>query len=291
MVEERILLGEISINAKYSLKDKPVILLLHFSGGNLHMWDGVLPQLEQDYSILAPDLRGHGRSDKPETGYHIDEMAEDMYQLLRHLQVDKCHVVGSSMGAQVAVSLAAAYPELVLSLVCEGALNNEFGEYGIFDGTAEAVEQRKVQLRAELEEWKEPCYDSVESYVAQQRAELTAEGLWNEYFCAFYTHSLEQHPDGKYIYCYPNRVRIEYIVKYWELSFEHYYQTIQCPVLFLPSEAEWNDERVRSSLNAFAELLDSYEIALIPDSLHAYVWMQLPLQAGQAVRDFLDKQF
>ncbi|MEK4048256.1 alpha/beta fold hydrolase [Paenibacillus sp. FSL H8-0048] len=132
---------------------------------NLHMWDGILPQLEQDYSILSPDLRGHGRSDKPETGYHIDEMAEDMYQLLRHLQVDKCYVAGSSMGAQIAVSLAAAHPELVASLVCEGALNNEFGAYGIFDGTAEEVEQRKVQLRADLDEWEEPFYDSIESHV------------------------------------------------------------------------------------------------------------------------------
>lgn len=254
------------------------------------MWEGILPLLEQDYSIIAPDLRGHGRSDKPESGYHIDEMAEDMYQVLRHLQVDKCHVVGSSMGAQVAVSLAAAHPELVLSLVCEGALYNEFGQYGIFNGTAEEVEQRKAQLRAELEEWKEPGYASVESYVAEQRAELTAEGLWNDYFCAFYTHSLDQHQGGKYSSCYPHRVRIEYIMKYWELSFEHYYQNIQCPVLFLPSEAECNDERVLSSMNAFAELLDSYEIAKIPDSLHAYVWMQLPVKAGQAVRDFLTQQ-
>lgn len=290
MIEERISLGQLSINTRYFIKDKPVLLLLHFSGGNLHMWEGILPQLEQDYSIIAPDLRGHGRSDKPETGYHIDEMAEDIYQLLESMQVDKCHIIGSSMGAQVAVSLAAAHPELVLSLVCEGALHNEFGEYGIFNGTAQEVKQRKVQLRAELEEWKEPCYDSIEAYVAQQRDELIAEGLWNEYFCAFYTHSLEQHQGGKYTYCYPNRVRIEYIEKYWELSFEHYYQKIQCPVLFLPSEAEWNNERVRSSMNAFAALLDTYEIALIPDSLHAYVWMQLPLQAGQAVRKFLDKQ-
>lgn len=58
MIEERIPLKKLSINAKFSLNDKPVVLLLHFSGGNLHMWDGVLPQLEQDYSILAPDLRG-----------------------------------------------------------------------------------------------------------------------------------------------------------------------------------------------------------------------------------------
>ncbi|MEK3684359.1 alpha/beta hydrolase [Paenibacillus sp. FSL R10-2736] len=290
MIEERISLGQLAINVRHSLNGKPAILFLHFSGGNLNMWEGILPQFAQDYSIIAPDIRGHGQSDKPETGYHIDQMAEDMYLLLQHLQVDKCHIVGSSMGAEVGLSLAAAHPERVLSLVCEGALNNEFGEYGIFQGTAEEIVQRKEQLRAELGEREERIFNSIEEYVAEQRAELTAEGLWNEYFLAFYEHSLQQLPDGKYTYCYLNRVRTEYIVKFWDLSFEQYYQKIECPVLFLPSEEEWANESIRRSLDAFAGLLDSYEITRITDSLHAYVWMQLPLPAGQAVKDFLNKQ-
>ncbi|MEK4327846.1 alpha/beta hydrolase [Paenibacillus sp. FSL R7-0297] len=290
MIEERISLGQLAINVRYSLNGKPIILFLHFSGGNLNMWEGILPQFQQDYSIIAPDLRGHGKSDKPETGYHIDEMAEDMYRLLQHLQVDKCHIVGSSMGAEVGLSLAAAHPERVLSLVCEGALNNEFGEYGIFNGTAEEITQRKEQLRAELGEREERMFNSIEEYVSEQRAELTKEGLWNPYFSAFYENSLQQLPDGKYTYCYLNRVRTEYIVKYWDLSFEQYYHKIECPVLFLPSEEEWGDESIRRSLDAFAGLLDSYEITRIPDSLHAYVWMQLPIPAGQAVKDFLNKQ-
>nr|WP_276203448.1 alpha/beta fold hydrolase [Paenibacillus wynnii] len=47
------------------------VLFLHFSGGNLNMWDGIIPQFEKNYSIVAPDFRGHGKSDKPESGYHI----------------------------------------------------------------------------------------------------------------------------------------------------------------------------------------------------------------------------
>lgn len=252
------------------------------------MWDGILPQFGQDYSVIAPDIRGHGKSDKPETGYHIDEMAEDMYLLLQHLQVDQCHIVGSSMGAEVGLSLAAAHPQLVLSLVCEGAIYNEFGEYGIFKGTAEEIERKKEEVRAELAEREELVYSSIIEYVAKQEAELTAEGLWNEHFAVFFENSLEQLPGGKYTYCYLNRVRTEYIEKYWGLSFELYYQKLECPVLFLPSEEEWADASIRSSLEAFAGLLDRYEITRIPGSIHAYVWMQLPLQAGQAVKSFID---
>ena len=214
----------------------------------------------------------------------------EVWILLQRLHVGQCHVVGSSMGAEVGLSLAAAHPELVLSLVCEGAIYNEFGEYGLFKGTAEEIERRKEVLRSELAEREERIYTSIDEYVAEQRAELTAEGLWNEYFSVFYENSLQKLQGGQYTYCYLNRVRSEYIQKYWDVTFEQYYKKVKCPVLFLPSEEEWADESIRSSLDAFAGLLDSYEITRITDSIHAYVWMQLPLKAGQAVKSFLAAQ-
>jgi 2-succinyl-6-hydroxy-2,4-cyclohexadiene-1-carboxylate synthase len=115
MIEEMIKLDHIGINVRYSLNDKPAVLFLHFSGGNLNMWEGILPQFENKYSIIVPDLRGHGKSDKPLAGYHIDDMAKDIYLLLEKLNVKSCHIVGSSMGAEVGLSLAASHPALVLS--------------------------------------------------------------------------------------------------------------------------------------------------------------------------------
>ncbi|WNS44662.1 alpha/beta hydrolase [Paenibacillus sp. MMS20-IR301] len=290
MIEEHISTGRLALNVKYSFNGKPVVLFLHFSGGNLHMWEGILPQFQQEFSVIAPDLRGHGRSDKPQAGYHIDEMAEDVHLLLQQLGIRECHVVGSSMGAEVGLSLAAAHPGLVKSLVCEGALHNEFGEYGIFQGNAEDIERRQAEIRGELAEREERVFAEAEEYIAEMRAELTAEGLWNEYFSAFYEHSLQPLPDGSYTYCYRNHVRNEYIEQYWELAFEDYYQRLTCPVLFLPSEDEWNNPAVRSSLDSFAAMVNSSEIKRIPGSIHAYVWMQLPQQAGQAVKDFLAEQ-
>ncbi len=114
------------------------------------MWEGITPQFENEYSIVVPDIRGHGRSDKPLTGYHIDDMAKDLYLLLLKLNVESCHIVGSSMGAEVGLSLAAAHPELVRSLVCEGALYNEFGEFGLFNGTEDEIKLQKEILRKEL---------------------------------------------------------------------------------------------------------------------------------------------
>lgn len=289
MIEEIIRLDDIGINVRYTLNHKVIVLFLHFSGGNLNMWKGIIPQFEQEYSIIAPDLRGHGKSDKPDTGYHIDDMANDVYLLLQRLQVTKCHIIGSSMGAEVGLSLAASHPELVLSLICEGALYNEFGEYGLFNGTAEEIEHKKEEIRAQLAERKEHVFKNKEEYVEEERAEFTKHGLWNEYFESFFYHNLQQIPNGYYTYCYLNRVRTEYIQKYWDVKFEYYYQKVRCPILFLPSEEEWTDEKIRRSLHSFSSLVDVYEIEHVANSIHAYVWMQLPIAVGEISRRFITK--
>lgn len=290
MIEDFIQLGQIGLNVMHSIKEgRETVLFLHFSGGNLHMWNGVLPQFAERYSIIAPDFRGHGKSDKPQTGYHIDDMAQDLYLLLRELQVERCHVVGSSMGAEIALSLATAHPELVQSLILEGALCNEFGEHGLFNGTAEEIEEKKKIMEAELAERQERVFTSKAEYVAEERTELEQEGLWNEHFKPFYENSLQQLEDGRFTYCYLNRVRTEYIQKFWDSKFEDYYRQVECPVLFLPSEAEWANERVRSSLDHFAGLVKQAEVERISDSIHAYVWLLQPAEAGQTVLQFISR--
>lgn len=52
----------------------------------------------------------------------VDDMANDIYLLLRKLNLEHCHIVGSSMGAEIGLSLVASHPEFVLSLICEEAL-------------------------------------------------------------------------------------------------------------------------------------------------------------------------
>lgn len=284
-----IQLDHMGINVRYSLSGKSAVLFLHFSGGNLNMWEGIVPQFESRYDIIVPDLRGHGKSDKPLGGYHIDDMANDIYLLLGKLNVKHCHIVGSSMGAEVGLSLAASHPELVLSLLCEGALYNEFGEYGLFNGTEHEIQAKKETWRTKLAEREERVFKTKEEYIEEERAKLTQQGLWNEYFLAFFENNLQQMPNGDFAHCCLNHVRAEYVQNYWDVKFEEYYKKIECPVLFLPSEGEWKDEKIRNILSTFTDLLDTYEIVHIDNSIHAYVWMQLPLVAGEVAKKFINK--
>ena len=124
------------------------ILFLHFSGANLMMWERVVPFFQDQYRVLLMDLRGHGKSDAPEGGYHMDVMAEDVITVLDQLGIGKAHIVGSSLGAEVGLSLAANHPERVISLILDGAMNSEYGPYGLWEGTAEEFDQH---VTAQLE--------------------------------------------------------------------------------------------------------------------------------------------
>lgn len=293
MIEKKIQLANgISLHTRYTEIEggKPVLLLIHFSGGTSKMWDGVIPYFDKQYTIIAPDLRGHGKSDKPNTGYHIDDKAEDLYLLTKELGIKACHVVGSSLGAEVGVSLAAKHPELVTSIVCEGAIYNEFGEFGLFNGTIEEIIAEKNQRNTGLLERKLKKYETKEEFLVEHSKYVKDLGIYNEYFHSFFESCIEELSDGCFEHFYKNYIRTEYMQKYWDLKFEDYYKNVKCPVLFLPSEDESKDPNIQHSLQYFASLLEQYEVEKIENSLHAYVWMQFPELAANKVLNFLSKQ-
>ncbi len=94
------------------------VVLIHGFTGNLRNWALVIPALTQRYRTVSPDLRGHGQSGKPTRpeDYSLELMAEDVYGLLRHLDIDRCYLVGHSMGGMVAQSLVLTYPGPVQAL-------------------------------------------------------------------------------------------------------------------------------------------------------------------------------
>jgi 2-succinyl-6-hydroxy-2,4-cyclohexadiene-1-carboxylate synthase len=124
----------------------------------------------------------------------------------------------------------------------------------------------------------------------EHKLSFKQQGLWNEYFSTFLQSTIQETENGRFTSHYENSVRNEYIQKYWDIKFEKYYESIECPILFLPSEEEWDNEKIRNSFNAFTKLLDSFEVELIENSVHAYVWMQLPTIVGKKVRAFISKQ-
>ncbi|WGL51077.1 alpha/beta fold hydrolase [Nocardioides sp. BP30] len=105
----------------------PALLLLHGLGCDRHTWDPVWGRLAEKYTLIAPDLLGHGESDKPRGDYSPGGYANGMRDLLTILGIDKVTVVGHSFGGAVAMQFAYQFPERTerLVLVDPGGLGRE----------------------------------------------------------------------------------------------------------------------------------------------------------------------
>ena len=105
----------------------PALLLLHGLGCDHTTWTPVIDSLAKRYTVIAPDLLGHGSSDKPRADYSVGGYANGMRDLLTVLGIDKTTVVGHSFGGGVAMQFAYQFPERTerMMLVASGGLGPE----------------------------------------------------------------------------------------------------------------------------------------------------------------------
>jgi len=104
--------------------DGPDVVMIHGITGNLAVWHlRLVPALSDRFRILTYDLRGHGYSDTPRTGYSPDAMASDLLELLDALEIERPVVIGHSYGADIALYFAGRHPDRVREVIAiEAAL-------------------------------------------------------------------------------------------------------------------------------------------------------------------------
>ncbi|MGW0805178.1 alpha/beta fold hydrolase [Nonomuraea sp. NPDC002799] len=95
----------------------PLLMLLHGWPQTGHCWRHLMPALAEHFTVVAPDLRGYGRTDKPATGYDKRTMAADLRALARSLGHDTVRLAGHDRGARVAHRYALDHPDEVERLV------------------------------------------------------------------------------------------------------------------------------------------------------------------------------
>src|SRR3954452_21429735 len=105
----------------------PVILLLHGVAGSSETWAPVIEPLAERYTVVVPDLIGHGESAKPRGDYSLGAYASGLRDLLQAIGHDSATVVGHSLGGGIAMQMAYQFPERCerLVLVSSGGLGRE----------------------------------------------------------------------------------------------------------------------------------------------------------------------
>jgi pimeloyl-ACP methyl ester carboxylesterase len=182
--------------------DGPPVVLVHGLASNAHLWDGVRAVLAASgHRVAAIDLRGHGRSDKPDDGYDLATVATDVRLAIDALGMARPLVAGQSWGGNVAVELAWSDPEAVSAIACvDGGtitLADRFEDFeqcwaALAPPVTEGTARRAIEeyLRRGHPDWPDTailgalaCFDvrpdgTVAPWLTRARHRLVLQGMW-----------------------------------------------------------------------------------------------------------------
>lgn len=145
----------------------PAIVLLHGFAETGHMWEPLMPLLARDHTVIVPDLRGAGGSERPEGGYDKKTMAVDVHELVTSLGFDHAAVAGHDIGLMVAYAYAAQFPAQTDRLVLMDAFLPGVGDW------------QSVWLLRDL--WHFHFYGPTPLALVQGRERTYLEHFWNDF--------------------------------------------------------------------------------------------------------------
>lgn len=153
------------------------VVLLHGYTENSHMWLPLMKALAKTHTVVAPDLRGFGQSDKPAEGFTKTVMAQDVHALVLSLGLPRIKIVGHDIGLMVAYAYAAQYPTEVDRIVLMDAFLPGVGDW------------KDVWLLRDL--WHFHFYGKTPLALVKGRERIYFEHFWND-FAADAKHSLSE---------------------------------------------------------------------------------------------------
>jgi len=145
----------------------PVVVLLHGYTQTSHMWIPLMPLLATSHTVIAPDLRGAGGSERTPGGYDKKTMAKDIRGLAHQLGYERVQVVGHDIGLMVAYAYAAQYPSQVSKVVLMDAFLPGVGNW------------KDVWLLRDL--WHFHFYGETPLALVKGRERIYFEHFWNDF--------------------------------------------------------------------------------------------------------------
>ena len=151
--------------------DGEAVVLIHGVGLDQFMWGGQLVSLTPSYKTITYDMLGHGHSHQPSDSANLKDYADQLKELLNHLQVEKVCVIGFSMGGLVARAFALHYPEHLNAMVIMNSVFNrtEKQRERVKARTKEvAIKGPAANIEPAIDRWFSP------EYVAANPAQVNA---------------------------------------------------------------------------------------------------------------------
>ena len=258
-----------------------VVLALHGLASSCHWYDLVIPHLVDTYRFIAPDQRGHGQTDQPSTGYDWQSVATDAIHVLDHFGVEKAAVIGHSWGANVALSVAAKYPERVSALVL---VDGGFFDWTLSPGaTWESFRERlrPRDVSGTKEEWL--------TRLSQQLADC-----WNEQLQQIVLTMVRVDEEGMIRDILEPGNHAQVLEAMWFESPSTMFHLVRCPTLIMaaaPRQGARVSEfsRMRLDMAEMAkDAIKGCQVEWIADTSHDIGYHQ-PAEMARVVRAFLSE--
>ena len=261
--------------------DRSNVVALHGLASSAHWYDLVMPHLADTFPSVALEQRGHGRTDQPPDGYDWATVATDVVEAMDRLGIQRAAVLSHSWGANVALSVAAKYPERTSHLVL---IDGGFFDWTLRPGASWEWFRDRLQ----------PCHipDTREEFLALLRQQLAA--CWSDELERIVMTMVHESPDGmvKDILEPSNHAKV--LEAMWNEPPSTMFPQVRCPTLIVAaqSSASANSEfaRMRQEMAVAAQsAIGDCTVRWIADSSHDIGYHQ-PKELAEAVKGFLARK-
>ena len=257
------------------------VLLLHGLASTCHIWDLVAPLLAADFRIAALDQRGHGQSAQVDEGYDFATVLGDAAAFIHHLGWQRPIIVGHSWGADVALELAAAHPQVVSGLIF------------VDGGTIDISNRPGWTLEQAREEMAPPIFTGFTPQMMRERVESS--GRFGPNAPPETTEAVLANfrvlEDGTIQSNLRRENHLRIIDALWEHKPFGLFPTLRCPVLMLPARQAVPDAMARrfrreESIAKAESLLLRSKTVWLEDSIHD-VPLQRPVLVADTIREHI----
>jgi pimeloyl-ACP methyl ester carboxylesterase len=255
------------------------VLALHGLASSAHWYDLVAPMLRDQYRVIAPDQRGHGQTTQADHGYDWQSLASDAAGLLDYLGISRAAVLGHSWGCNVAINLAARFPQRISALA-------------MIDGGLGGGRARQT---LSWEEFRERARPRDVSGTRQQFLERLRQQLW---FCwndevERIVQTMVREDDLGQI---QDILRPENHAQVMKAMYDEppstVWNQVKCPTLLIPAgprseRAGTENARIKEErVNASVEGIENCRVCWIPETVHD-IGYDKPQVLAQVILEFL----
>lgn len=277
--DEAIPVGEVGLHARIWSEEGPPVVLVHGLASSARTWDLVAPILARRFRVVAIDQRGHGESDKPDTGYDLPTAVADLRGLIEALGLERPTLVGQSWGGNVVLQYAVDYPGDVSHLVL---VDGGFIEPQLREGsTWEAAEKQMAppDLRMPLPAFVERMRARLGPIYSDPVRDAILGNLWVDPRGIVHPHLSREH-------------HLQLARALWEHRPSQIYPKVTCPTLVIPAEppdSSADPERLRWKRRTVAlaeQRLPRGRVHWMRDSIHD-IQLQRPAELAAEITQFV----